>query len=74
MARYRIEINREECTGDSACLQEAPNTFELDDEGIIVVVNPEGDSPDEILAAAEVCPTEAIILYDAETGEKVWPK
>jgi len=55
------------------CLEEAPNTFEIDDEGIVFVVDPEGDDPDEIYAAAEACPTEAIILYDAETGEKVWP-
>ncbi len=74
MAKYRIEISREDCTGNGVCMEEAPNTFELDDENIIVVINPEGDSPEEILAAAEACPTDAIILYDAETGEKVWPK
>ncbi len=74
MAKYRIEISRDDCTGDGACLEEAPNTFELDDENIIVVVNPEGDSADEVLAAAQACPTDAIILYDAVTGEKVWPR
>lgn len=74
MAKYRIEINREGCLGDCVCLDEAPETFELDDEGIVTVINVEGNSPEEILAAAEICPTEAIILYDAETGEKVWPK
>lgn len=74
MAKYRIEIDREACTGDMACIQEAPNTFELDDEGIIIVLNPEGDSPNEILSAAQVCPTDAIILYDIDTGEKAWPK
>jgi ferredoxin len=74
MPKYRIEINREECTGDCVCLEEAPNTFELDEEGIVKVINPDGDSPDEIYAAAEACPTEAIILYDAETGERLWPK
>lgn len=74
MAKYRIVIDRDECTGDAVCLDEAPNTFELDDENIVVVIDPEGDDPDAILAAAEACPTEAIILYDAETGEKVFPK
>jgi ferredoxin len=39
-----------------------------------VVINPEGDDPDTILEAAESCPVEAIILYDAETGAKVWPE
>jgi hypothetical protein len=34
----------------------------------------EGDGPDEMLAAAEACLADAIILYDAVTGEKIWPK
>ena len=56
MAKYRIEISRDDCSGDGACMQEAPNTFELDDESIIVVLDPEGDSAEEVLAAAEAMP------------------
>jgi len=74
VAKYRIEIDRDACVGDSLCVDEAPGTFEMDDEEIAVVINPEGDDPDTILAAAEACPSEAIILYDAETGDKVWPE
>ena len=74
MAKYKIEIDRDTCTGDTLCVEEAPGTFELDDEEIAVVIDPEGDDPDTILAAAEACPVEAIILYDADTGAKVWPE
>jgi len=74
MPKYRIEISRDDCCGDGVCIQEAPETFELDDESIIVVVNPDGDSAEAVLSAAQACPTDAIILYDEETGEKVWPK
>ena len=74
MAKYRIEIDRDACVGDELCVEEAPGTFEMDDEDIAVVINPEGDDPDAILAAAEACPSEAIILYDVETGAKVWPE
>ncbi len=49
-------------------------SLEMDDEEIAVVIDPEGDDPETILAAAESCPSEAIILYDAETGAKVWPE
>ena len=73
MPKYRIEVDRDECTGDALCVDEAPDVFELDDEGVAVVVNPDGN-PDEIYAAAEACPTDAIVLYDAETGEKIWPR
>jgi len=74
VAKYRIEIDREACIGDGLCVDEAPGTFEMDDEEIAVVIDPEGDDPETILAAAESCPSEAIILYDAETGAKVWPE
>ena len=74
MAKYRIEIDREACAGDRACTEEAPNTFALDDEGKSTVVNPDGDPPEYIRAAAKKCPFEGITLYDTETGEKVWPR
>jgi ferredoxin len=74
MAKYKIEIDRDACVGDGLCVDEAPNTFEMDDEDIAVVIDPEGDDPDAILEAAQSCPSDAIILYDAETGEKVWPE
>jgi ferredoxin len=74
MAKYKIEVDREECIGDGLCVDEAPETFEMDDEDIAVVINPEGNDPDSILEAAKSCPSDAIILHDAETGEKVWPE
>jgi ferredoxin len=74
MAKYKIEIDRDTCIGDQLCVNEAPNTFELDDEDIAVVTNPEGDDADTVLNAAKSCPVDAIILYDADTGEKVWPE
>ncbi|MBU0640008.1 MAG: ferredoxin [Planctomycetes bacterium] len=74
MAKYRIEIDRETCIGDGACTNEAPETLEMDDENIAVVKDPEGNSDEEVKAAAECCPTDAITLYDTESGEKVWPE
>ncbi len=74
MAKYKIEIDRDLCIGDGACVGEAPNTFEMDADNIAKVTNPDGHTPDEILQAAQVCPVDAIKLIDAATGEKVWPK
>mgnify|MGYP000030777694 FL=1 len=74
MGKYKIEINRDLCIGDGACVGEAPNTFEMDADNIAVVKDPAGHTDEEILQAAQVCPVDAIILTDAQTGEKVWPK
>ena len=74
MAKYKIEIDRDACVGDGLCVDEEPDTFEMDDEDIAVVINQEGDDPEAILDAAQACPSDAIILHDAETGAKVWPE
>lgn len=74
MAKYKIEIDRELCIGDQACCAEAPNTLEMDDENIAIVTDPDGDSPDEILASAKICPVDAIKLVDLTTNEQVWPE
>jgi ferredoxin len=74
MGKFKIEIDRELCIGDGACCGEAPNTFEMDTDNVAVVKDPNGNTDEEILQAAQVCPVDAIKLTDAQTGEKVWPK
>lgn len=74
MAKYKIEIDRDLCIGDGACVGEAPDALEMDDENIAIVKDAEGNGPDEIMQAAQVCPVDAIILTDADTGKKVWPE
>ena len=74
MAKYKIEVDRDLCVGDGICCNEAPGVFELDDETIAIVLSADGNTSDEILAAAQACPVDAITLRDAETGEKVWPE
>jgi ferredoxin len=74
VVKYRIEIDRGLCIGDELCCSEAPATFEMDDENKAVVTDPDGDPPEAILSAAQNCPVDAIVLHDAESGVKVWPK
>ena len=33
----KIEVDREACISVATCVQVAPNTFELDDEGIAII-------------------------------------
>lgn len=46
--------------------------FELDEEELCVVIDPEGASSKRVLDAARACPTDAITLID-DDGEQVWP-
>lgn len=73
MPKYKIIIDRELCIGDQACCAEAPDTIEMDDENIASVKDPEGNTPEQILAAARICPVDAITLIELTTGEQAWP-
>ena len=59
----RIEVDAEKCMGGGNCEFWAPNTFELGDDGISHVKDPEGDPEDKILLAAQGCPTQAIAVW-----------
>ena len=64
-----IEINREVCMGSGNCSFWAPGVFDLDDDGIAIVTDPEGEPEDKILLAAQGCPTQAISIF--RDGEKI---
>ena len=55
-----ITINRERCIGSGNCGFWAPSTFDLDDEGVAVVIDADGDDEQSIRNAAGGCPTRAI--------------
>ncbi len=55
-----IRIDRLRCIGSGNCGFWAPATFDLDEDGVAVVVNPDGDDDQRILNAARGCPTRAI--------------
>jgi ferredoxin len=64
-----IEINRDVCMGSGNCSFWAPGVFDLDDDGVAVVTDPEGETDDKIVLAAQGCPTQAITV--SRDGEKI---
>ncbi len=63
----QIEINREACMGSGNCSFWAPGVFDLDDEGIAVVVDATALGDDKIVLAGQGCPTQAIAIFDGDT-------
>ena len=57
-----VHIDRELCMGSGNCAFHAPNTFDLDDEMKVVIVDPVGDPDDKIRLAVEGCPTLALTI------------
>ena len=75
-SKYIIEVIRKKCVGDGSCCDVAPYVFDMDDDACAIVIDPPlRATPDEkIHRAATVCPVDAIILRDRETGEQVVPE
>jgi ferredoxin len=76
----RIRVDEDICIANAVCVALAPNVFQLKKQEtpsllapLAYVVDPSGASNDEILQAAQMCPTGAIIIEDAETGERIHP-
>jgi len=64
-----IKIDREACMGSGNCSFWAPGVFDLDDDGIAIVTDPEGEPEDKIILAGQGCPTQAIAIF--RDGEKI---
>jgi ferredoxin len=85
----RIRVDRDLCISAAACVALAAGVFALDDENIAVTKIKNGEATsdevsiddlaiddidkEEILEAAQACPTLAIILEDGD-GNQVFPK
>lgn len=70
---YKIVVDRKACIGAGTCVVVSPDGFELDEYDIALVKpGAEKISDDQLLMAAQSCPTAAIILYD-EDGNQIFP-
>ncbi|MFB6843090.1 ferredoxin [Streptomyces sp. NPDC056361] len=71
--RWRVEVDRSVCIGSGMCVDHAPDGFRLDTARQSHPVESEADAGERILAAAEGCPVEAILITLADGGEPVYP-
>ncbi|MBD3311752.1 MAG: hypothetical protein GF349_04670 [Candidatus Magasanikbacteria bacterium] len=68
-----IKINRQKCIGAQSCVVVAPKTFQVDEENLAYVVDPNAHSDEDIILAAQSCPVLAIELYNKEGG-RIFPE
>ena len=65
----KVQIDRDACLAYGDCAELAPRAFKVDDVAKVI-----GRAPaQELIEAARACPSEAITLIDADTGERVYP-
>ncbi|WP_354244550.1 ferredoxin [Agromyces sp. PvR057] len=61
----QITANRSTCIGSGQCVFTDPDTFDQDDDGLVMVLRPAPASPDELAAAKEavhICPSRSLAL------------
>ena len=73
VGKYKIKVIRAQCIGAGPCAAVSPDTFKIYAENKAVVEETSTDSPENIIMAAQSCPARAIVIEDAETGEKICP-
>jgi ferredoxin len=77
--KIRILVNEGICVANTVCVGIAPKVFQLEPEkkGALApkvkVIDPYGADNDTIIEAAKMCPTQAIMIEDAITGERIFP-
>jgi ferredoxin len=72
VAGLRVRIDRTLCVGFGDCVTEASDAFILDDTGTAVFVQPEAVERTRLLRACDVCPVDAITVWD-EDGRQLVP-
>lgn len=68
-----VQVDHELCAGFGDCVKVAPDVFELNDDGLSVVLDPDAVETNVLMEAAETCPVSAILLFDGD-GNQVAPK
>tara|TARA_B100001964_G_C14156196_1_gene564411 strand:+ start:389 stop:724 length:336 start_codon:yes stop_codon:yes gene_type:complete len=69
----RIVVDRTACIGARPCVVVAEKLFQVDDENLAYVVDPNAVDQETVRMAAESCPVLAILLYDKD-GNQIFPK
>ncbi|MBO1333147.1 ferredoxin [Streptomyces sp. VRA16 Mangrove soil] len=71
--RWHVEVDRSVCIGSGMCVNHAPDAFRLDTARQSHPETPDTDANEKVLAAAEGCPVEAIMITLLDSGEPVFP-
>ncbi|MGI9079427.1 MAG: ferredoxin [Acidimicrobiales bacterium] len=58
-----IRVQRARCIATKSCISAARHTFALDPTQVATVTDAGGDPDDDVITAAEACPTGAISVY-----------
>lgn len=72
-SKVKIKVINNLCISAGTCIIKAPETFDIDDDGIAYVKTGTWNDAIDIIEAARSCPTTAIIIEDLN-GKQLYPE
>ncbi len=73
IAGLRVQIDRDLCVGFGDCVSEASEAFDLDEENVVIFGSaPDSVEREKLLRACEVCPVDALTVWDTD-GKQIVP-
>ncbi len=79
VGKYTIKLIQSKCIAAASCVAISPDIFKLNEANLVELVEGGNDEAENILLAAQSCPTGAIEIYEddpaAGSGQerRVWP-
>ena len=67
----RIEIDPLLCVAFAECVKIAPEAFALNDDDVVMFVEPHRVERDRLLEACATCPVDAMLVWDARGNQLV---
>jgi ferredoxin len=61
----RITVDTDRCIGAGQCVLSAPDVFDQDDQGLVVVADEDAaeSDPESVEQATRICPSQAISVH-----------
>lgn len=71
VGKYTVKVIQSKCIAAASCVAISPAFFKLNEVNLAEIIEGGIDEEENILLAAQSCPTGAIEIYEGEA--RVWP-
>ena len=71
IGKYKVVVVQSKCIAAASCVAISPTLFKLNEQNLAEMIENGTDELDNIMLAAQSCPTGAIEIYEGEA--RVWP-
>ena len=71
IGKYTVKVIQSKCIAAASCVAISPDIFKLNEQNLVEIIENGVDEEENIMLAAQSCPTGAIEIYEGEN--RIWP-